>query len=132
MERDRRLWPGEDELLQGTASATDRRLPVMCPDNQLQQQRVEVRRDLLVGSDATVDPYPRPGRRRITLYSARRGHEVAERVFGVDPKLDRVPARRRIPTRGDPLATGDADLLADEVDAEDQLRHRMLNLEPGV
>src|SRR5690606_21387357 len=30
------------------------------------------------------------------------------------------------------LAGGDPDLLADEIDAGDHLRHRMLDLEPGV
>src|SRR6202011_3979145 len=107
--------PGQDELLQRTPAATDRRVPVIRPDDELQQQRVEVWRDLLVGPDGAVDPYHRPGRWRIPLDSARRRHEVAQWVLGVDPKLDRVPAWLRIAAGSEPLATGHAGLLGDEV-----------------
>src|SRR5438552_13039089 len=86
------LRPGEDELLQGTPPATDRRLAVICPDDELQQQRVEVRRDLLVRPDATVDPHARPARRRVALNAAGRRHEIARGILGVDPKLDGVAA----------------------------------------
>src|SRR2546429_9101415 len=57
------LRPGKNELLQRTPPATDRRLAVICPDAELQQERVEVRPDLLVRPDATVDPAARPARR---------------------------------------------------------------------
>src|SRR6266849_10996120 len=118
VERNGCLGPGEDELLQGPSPATDRRLPVVGPDDELQQQRVEMRRDLLVRPDATVDPHAGSARWRIALDSARRRHEVAQGVLGVDPELDGVPARLRIPARRDPLATRDADLLAHQVDPE--------------
>src|SRR6266851_5336424 len=76
-----RLRPGENELLQGTPPATDRRLTVVCPDDELQQQRVEVRRDLLVRPDATVDPHAGSARGRIALDAARRRHEIAQGVL---------------------------------------------------
>ena len=43
-----------------------------------------------------------------------------------------MPAWWAVAARREPLASGNADLLADEVDAEDRLRDRMLDLKPGV
>src|SRR5437588_7562150 len=67
VKRDGGLGPGEDELLQGTPPATDRRLAVIGPHDELQQQRVEVRRDVLMRPDATVDPHARPARWRVAM-----------------------------------------------------------------
>src|SRR4029077_12808718 len=132
VERDGGLGPGENELLQGTPPATDRRLAIVRPDDELQEQRVEMRRDLLVRPDAAVDPHARPAGRRIALDAAGRGHEVAQWILGVDPELDGVPSGLRIARFGDPLATRDADLLAYQVDPQHRLRHWMLDLEACV
>src|SRR5229473_4800086 len=83
VERNGCLGPSENELLERPPAATDRRVTVVCPHDELQQQRVEVRRDLLVRPDAAVDPHARPARWRIALDSARRRHEVAQGVLGV-------------------------------------------------
>src|SRR5260370_2906119 len=130
VERNGCLRPSDNELLERPPAATDRRLPVVCPDDELQQQRVEVRRDLLVRPDATVDPHAGSARGRIALDAARRRHEIAQGDPSLDPELDRVPARLRIPPGGDPLAPPAAGLLSPQVDPEDGLRHRMLDLEP--
>src|SRR5260370_21032073 len=71
VERNGCLRPGENELLERPPPATDRRLAVVRPDDELQQQRVEVRRDLLMRPDATVDPHAASARRRIALKAAR-------------------------------------------------------------
>src|ERR1700730_220967 len=86
VEGDGGLGSGEDELLQGTPPAADRGLAILCPDDELQEERVEMGRDLLVGPDAAVTPHARPTGRRIALDAARRRHEVAQWVLGVDPE----------------------------------------------
>ena len=55
------------------------------------------------------------------------------RVLGVQPRLHRVPggAQRGLVER-EPLARRDPQLLLDEVDAVDELRDRVLDLQPRV
>ena len=60
-----------------------------------------------------------------------RGREAARRILGVQPDLERVPAARRAAGQGEPLAGGDPQLLADDVDAGDELADGMLDLEAG-
>src|SRR4029077_11461463 len=91
-----------------------------------------MRRDVLVRPDPAVEAHPRPARWCITADSPRRRHEIAQRVLGVDPKLDRVPTRCAIATHWQTLASGDTDLLANEVDTDDRFRDRVLDLEPRV
>ena len=58
------------------------------------------------------------------------------RVLGVEARLDRRAAaarpRRRTPSSRRRPTLGDGELELDEVDAGDQLGHRVLDLEPGV
>ncbi len=55
------------------------------------------------------------------------------RGLGVDPALDRVPAQVDLLLRKrERLASGDQNLLADDVDAADHLGHAVLDLDPGV
>jgi hypothetical protein len=60
------------------------------------------------------------------------GHEVAPGVLGVDPELDAVAARSRILGDLQREPVGDAELLADQVDAGGLLADRVLHLQPGV
>ena len=62
---------------------------------------------------------------------ARGGQEVAAGVLAVDAELDRVAAHGWVVV-AELLAVGDAQLLADEVDAGDLLGHRVLDLQAGV
>src|SRR5262249_27724336 len=49
------------------------------------------------------------------------------------PHLDRVPPQAEVRHRRTELLAGrDPELLADDVDSRDELRHRMLDLDPGV
>ena len=59
------------------------------------------------------------------------GRNAATRVLAVDAELEGVPAQRRV-VEAERLAVGDAELLADQVDARDLLGHRVLDLQAGV
>ena len=59
------------------------------------------------------------------------GQEAAARVLAVDAELEGVPAQRRVVV-AERLAVGDAEHLADEVDAGDLLGDRVLDLQAGV
>ena len=77
----------------------------------------------------------RPARRlAVDVHGAGRGQEAGGRVLGVEARLDGVAARRRASSwaQRERLAGGDAQLLLDEVDAVDQLGHRVLDLQPRV
>ena len=63
---------------------------------------------------------------------AGRGQEAAARVLAVDAELDRVARAARVGGEAQLLAVGDAELLADQVDAGGLLGHRVLDLQPGV
>ena len=57
----------------------------------------------------------------------------ARQPLGVDPALDGVPGRLELGLgERHLLAGGDADLLLHQVDVEDRLGHRVLDLQPGV
>ena len=68
----------------------------------------------------------------------RAGGEVAGRILGGEPDLDGMAHRRRGPVRGGQdgvrqgPAGGQAELLRDDVEAGDELRDAVLDLEPGV
>ena len=66
------------------------------------------------------------------VHRAGGGHEVAAGVLGVDPELDAVPARLGVLGDLQLQAVGDAELLADEVDAAGLLGDRVLDLQAGV
>src|SRR5262249_6292008 len=56
--------------------------------------------------------------------------EERPRVFRVEPDLDRVPEQVTVCYKR--LAAGDAELLAHEIDAGDELGPRMPDLDPGI
>src|SRR5208337_5539988 len=78
-----------------------------------------------------VDPHAGPGGQVPGGDGARGGQEVAGRIFGVDPELDRVPPGGRVVV-AERLALGDAEHLAHQVNASDLLADRVLDLQPGV
>ena len=88
--------------------------------------------DRLAFRDAAIDPHVRPGRRKAQVSDGAGGrHEVAVRIFGVEPHLDRV-APRRIRRRRQGLASSDAQLPFHQVQPGDHLRHRMFDLQARV
>src|ERR1700722_15492583 len=80
-----------------------------------------------------VSSTPHADREHRAADRSRARPEVAGRVLGVDPALDRVAIERDVllpqPQRP-PL--GDRDLLGDQVQPGDRLGDRMLDLDPGV
>ena len=131
MERDHRRHALDHELVERAPGALERLGAVAAGDDQLGDEGVERAGDGLAGLVAAVEADAgaagrMPGRQR-----AGRGHEVAAAVLGVDPELDRVAADLRVVVP-ELLAGGDAEHLADQVDAGDLLGHAVLDLEAGV
>ncbi|MDZ7589916.1 MAG: hypothetical protein U5L05_04325, partial [Rubrivivax sp.] len=63
---------------------------------------------------------------------ARPRREALVGVFGIQPRLDGRAAWHRRLGRRQVVAAADVDLQAHQVEAEDLLRHRVLDLQPGV
>ena len=73
------------------------------------------------------------GRRAVFHQPPDRGQEVAERIFGIDPRLHRPSGQRDVLLRQRKLLAGrDPDHLLDQIDAGDQFGHGMLDLQPRV
>ena len=128
MKGDRRLGPGQNHFGECPAAAPDGGRSVGGKNDQLEQEGIEMGRNVLVGTDPTVNPNAGTGRRRVPLHSPRRRHEVAQRVLGVDPKLDGMASRMAVASGRNSLPASDSNLLADQVDPEHRFRYRMLHL----
>ena len=100
--------------------ALERLGAVAAGDDELGDQRVERAGDGL-RLVAAVETDAGAARRSTTGQRAGRGHEVPAAVLAVDPELDRVALERRVVVP-ELLAVGDAEHLADEVEAGDLLR----------
>jgi hypothetical protein len=101
--------------------------------DDLGQHRVVVRADDGAVLHAAVDPDAVAVRDGEPSEGAGGGQVAGRRVLGVEPGLDgvaREPWRQRL--RRQRLAGGDEELEAHEVEPGDALRHRVLDLEPGV
>lgn len=134
MERDHRRHAVDPGLLEGPAGTLDGLLPAGPGHDDLGDQRVEGAghgHALLI---ALVDPDAGGAQRRMPFGQGAGGggHEVAPGVLGVDPELDRVAGDFGGVAVAEFLAVGDAEHLADQVQAGDLLGDRMLHLEPGV
>src|SRR5438874_13646996 len=80
-----------------------------------------------------VEPHARPARRLPAGDLSGRRAEVRGRVFGVDATFDRTaPLDDVLLFKPQRLPGGDTNLLPDQVDAGDQLRDRVLDLDAGV
>ncbi len=77
--------------------------------------------------DAALD------RRAIFYQPSDRGQKVTERIFRIDPRLNRPSGQRDVLLRQRELLAGrDADHLFDQIDTGDQFSHGMLHLQPRV
>jgi hypothetical protein len=124
--------PVDDHLLQCPARALQRLGAALPGDDQLGQQRVERAADNGVPLDAGVDAHARTGRFAVGGDGARRRQEATARVLAVDAELEGVPAWLGVLLEAQLLALGDAELLADQVDAARLLGDGVLDLQPGV
>ena len=106
--------------------------PGLVPDDQLAEQRVVERRDEVAVLDVRVEAHPRPERRPHARHDPGGGRKVVARVLGVEPHLDRVSPPGCAAGVRELLARGNAELLADDVDAGDELGDRVLDLQTGI
>ena len=116
----------------------DRLQPRRGVGDELGDHRVVEDRDLRALHDAVVDPggdavHGAGLRGPVGRQAARRGQEASARVLGVDAGLDGPAVERDVVLReAEPLALRDADHVAHQVAAGDELRHRVLDLKAGV
>ena len=131
MERDHGGHAVDDELVERAARALQGLGAVAAGDDELGDQGVERARDGLALVVAAVDADAGAGGGLPAGQGAGGGHEVAAAVLGVDAVLDGVAADLGVVV-AELLAGGDAEHLADQVDAGDLLGDRVLDLEAGV
>ena len=100
--------------------------------DQLRDEAVVVGRHLVALIKRAVDAYAEPARRMVFADAAGRRAEIG-RALGVDAAFDGVAAEAHIALADrERHAGGDAQLLADHIDAADHLADRMLDLQPRV
>jgi len=107
--------------------------------DRLCEQRIESGARAVAGIAEAVHPHARPARRLIDVDPPRLGAHRAVPGHGlhIDPRLDRMAARpgggRVVKAElGERRAAGQPELRLDEIDAGHGLRHRVLDLQPGI
>ena len=101
--------------------------------DDLGDHRVELDAHLAARLDAGVEPGKAVGRGLPDIHRARRRQEIAARILGVDACLDGVAIDGEIVLAvAEGFSFGDPQLLANQVEAGDLLRDRMLDLQTGV
>ena len=133
MKAEQRLDTADLELLERAQHAPACVLAVDAVDDELREQGVVERRHLGPCLDTGVHAHPRPRRLAVARDPPRRRQEARRRILGIDAALDRMAAHRDVllPQRQG-LTSSDEHLLADEVEARHELRHRVLDLDAGV
>src|SRR6266404_7748010 len=132
MKRNVRKNAFHDHLGQRDPQAGDRLVAVVPVADQLADQRIIVRRNEIAGVGVGIDPHAGAARSVPGRDAARTGRE-SERVFGIDPAFDRVPARCDVAlAQRQLLSRGDPDLVLDDVDTGHHLGDRMLDLHARV
>src|SRR6185369_12421152 len=122
----------DDHFRQRVLHARDRGVAILAVGDQLADQRVVEGWYRVAAIEMTVDADARSARRVEQFHRARRRNE-AFRIFGVDAALDRMTANHDVVLRPlQALATRDAQLRLDDVDARDLLGHRVLDLHARI
>ena len=116
----------------------DRRKPRRRVGDELGDHRIVIERNLaafghagiVAHRDAVMDAF---GRRAVAHQAADRGREVAVGILGIDAAFHRPAVELDVALlERERLAGGDADHLLDQIDAGDELGHRMLDLQPRI
>ena len=129
MEPERVRDPGEHALAESARGAGERRIARVSPHDDLSDQRVVVHRHLASRPDADVASHARPLGQGKTPHGAGLREKAALGIFGIDPELDRRPARaHRFLRPRERLALREPDLLAHEVEPQRHLGDGMLYL----
>ena len=106
--------------------------------DELGDHRIVIERDFAAFGDAGVVAHrdavdARLRGRPVAPEAADGGQEIAIRILGINAGLDRPAVELHVALADrELLAGGDAQHLLDQIDAGDQLRHRMLDLQPRV
>src|SRR5579872_4375760 len=117
---------------QSVLHACNGRLAVFAIGDDLAHQRVVVGRYVVTGVDMTVHAHAGAARRMPQPDGARRGHE-GFRILGVDATFNGMPANLDVTLRvRQTLACGYEQLGLDQINARNQLGHRVLNLDARV
>ncbi len=138
MEGQRRLDTAHHGFVEGPGESLQGEVTRSVDDHQLRDERVVVGRDPIAGLDAGVYADPGSARHLPSGDPAWSRREVASGILGRQPDLDRVTPGLCRPLGGveDRLAQWasrrDGELLPDDVDVGDELRHAVLDLEPRV
>src|SRR5690606_1764481 len=120
------------QLVQGVAHAHQGFVPAGAVGDQLADQRIVVRWYLVATVQVRIHPHTIATGRMEEGHGARARQE-AVRVLGVDPALDGVATDDHVfLLDAQRLASADANLFLDDVDAGDHFRNRMLHLDTGV
>ena len=128
----------DDEAVERARLGLDRGQAVAGMGHELGDHRIVIDRDLAAFEHAGVVAHRHAFRaaflrRAVFDQTAGRGQEVAGGVFGIDAAFDRPALEMHVALLDrQRLAGGDADHLLDEVDAGDEFRDRMLDLQAGV
>ena len=101
--------------------------------DDLGEQRVVARADLVAGLDPRIDADARPGRPAQLQHTTGPGQEAGVGVLGVQANLDRVAAQHEVALAdAERRSGGDLELAARDVDRGHGLGDRMLDLDPRV
>src|SRR5512143_1808606 len=132
VQRDVALDAFDDHFHQRAAHAGDGLVAAVAVGDQLADHRVVVRRHVIAVIHVRVDTDAGAAGSVVVGELARAGDE-GRRVLGVDPALDGMAPEGDVLLLPRQLfAGGDADLRLNDVDAGDELGHRVLDLHPGV
>src|SRR5258708_21940964 len=132
VERDVGLDALDHHLGERYPHARERLLTRVAVGDELADERVVVGRDVVVGVDVRVVADARAAGDVVLRDAPGRGHEGV-RILGVDAALDRVAFLHDVLLAELELhARGHADLLLHDVDAGDELGHRVLDLDARV
>src|SRR5439155_25198895 len=126
-------YPDHDQLVQRAAHAADGPLPGFPPRNEFSQERVIKPTHLVTGLDPSIPADAGAGRKLQKLDAAGRWQKTVRGVFAGDAALDGVSPRIQWTSRRrNRLAGRHPELFANEIDAVDQLGHRVLHLDARV
>src|SRR5439155_11436692 len=123
----------DGQLEQRATHSLDRQVARGCPYDQLADHRIVEQADVAPGSDSAI-PSNAGTRRELQVSDGAGGRqESVRRILASDAALDGPSARRKVfLSEGEPLAAGDAQLPLDQINTGDELRDRMLDLDPRV
>src|SRR5882757_5098590 len=128
-----RCQPLDYKFTEGAIEPSYGARSILVVDDQLAEQAVVKWRHRVAGIEHAVETHPVATGNAQCGDGARVRSEALRRVFGVDADLDSVAIDAHlILAEAQPLAAGDPDHLAYQVDSGDHFGYRMLDLDARV